>query len=67
MILSREAAQEYSRRRKPWPQVEKIIKPRRDASNRALQEFELPALSQKVNNWLRGKGLAEFALTPPKG
>ena len=35
--------------------------------NAVYQEFELPALSEKVNDWLREKGLAEFALTPPKG
>ena len=31
--------------------------------NAVYQEFELPALSQEVNGWLREKGLAEFALT----
>jgi hypothetical protein len=35
--------------------------------NSVYQEFELMALRNKINDWLRANGLAEFALTPPRG
>jgi hypothetical protein len=35
--------------------------------NAVYQDFQLLALSTKLNGWLREKGLAELALTPPKG
>jgi hypothetical protein len=35
--------------------------------NAVYQEFQLLPLSMKINDWLRANGLAEFALTPPRG
>ena len=35
--------------------------------NAVYQEFELMALRSKINTWLKGQGLEQFALTPPKG
>lgn len=34
--------------------------------NAVYQEFELMALRSKINTWLKGQGLEQFALTPPR-
>lgn len=34
--------------------------------NAVYQEFELMALRSKINTWLKGQGLEQFALTSPR-